>query len=416
MLILFRALRSLLRRLGLLKGRDRTKMPMTQTEFGSKLRQARIARARTLAEAAATIGLEPADIEAIERGERLVGGSDFEKLCKLYGRDAALFFSPNDPGVQVAQAMTRISRGTADEAQIDAAVSRCLQAYYALAALKRICRIEPSASRGIRATLPETPGEAYAQGVKAAAAERGRLGLGTIAPADPWQLVQGQGIDVCYSSLPAEISGLMLSQTGSAPFVVLNEREPAVRWTFSLAHEYAHVLLDRHELAGTISRKDQDTTLREIRANAFASSFLVPTGGIKAYLAEEGRLAQRKTDQVVIRPDDVLALAGRFAVSREAILHQLRRMRYVDERQSVDLMRDIKSIWKGGFPIVDMHYRIRARILDLAAQAYRTSEMTDERLAEYLTTILDGATEGELAAITDAGKVLGAQTAWIEGR
>ena len=56
-----------------------------------------------------------------------------------------------------------------------------------------------------------------------------------------------------------------------------------LRRRFSFAHEYAHVLLDR-ELKAILSHARDRSSLMEVRANAFAASFLMPAEGVRRYV------------------------------------------------------------------------------------------------------------------------------------
>jgi Zn-dependent peptidase ImmA (M78 family) len=248
---------------------------------------------------------------------------------------------------------------------------------------------------------PSTANQAFAQGLNAAAAERQRLGLGTGPIEDAWRIVEAQGVEVGLIGLPPGVSGIMLSQEGSDPFILVNADEPPIRWTFSVAHEYAHVLLDRDDVPGMVTRADDDAAFREIRANAFASTFLAPAAGIEERLAEMGRLGSADA-RVVIGPEDVVELASHFAVSREVILHQLRRSRLVDEGRVDELLRDSATSWRkktAGYETVEPRRRLRSRFVDVAEEAYRKSEMSERRLAEYLECVMDATEAREAAAL-----------------
>ena len=55
----------------------------------------------------------------------------------------------------------------------------------------------------------------------------------------------------------------------------------SLRRRFSIAHEYAHVLLDR-ELKAILSHARDRSSWMEVRANAFAASFLMPAEGVRS--------------------------------------------------------------------------------------------------------------------------------------
>ncbi len=80
------------------------------------------------------------------------------------------------------------------------------------------------------------------------------------------ELFESQGVRTGSVLLPANISGLTLLNDKLDIFIVINSNHPALRRRFSLAHEYAHVLIDRD------------------RANAFAAEFLMPAEGILQFV------------------------------------------------------------------------------------------------------------------------------------
>ena len=125
--------------------------------------------------------------------------------------------------------------------------------------------------------------------------------------------------------------------------------------TFSFAHEYAHVLLDR-ELKAILSHARDRSSLMEVRANAFAASFLMPAEGVRGYVNAlskglgsrtradafdeeavtrvEGR---KRVDTQNIELHDVVRMAHHFGVSCTAMLYRLKGLDFVteDERSSL---------------------------------------------------------------------------------
>jgi Zn-dependent peptidase ImmA (M78 family) len=70
--------------------------------------------------------------------------------------------------------------------------------------------------------------------------------------------------------------------------VVANRAHHYLRRRFSFAHEYAHVVADR-DRSGLISRTSERDDLVEMRANAFAASFLMPEDGVRQFVAGLGK-------------------------------------------------------------------------------------------------------------------------------
>ena len=74
----------------------------------------------------------------------------------------------------------------------------------------------------------------------------------------------------------------------------MNEDHPPRRRLFSCAHEYCHVLVDR-DRGGLVSRAENREELPEVRANAFAAAFLMPEGGVRAFVRRLGKGEQSRS-------------------------------------------------------------------------------------------------------------------------
>jgi Zn-dependent peptidase ImmA (M78 family) len=65
--------------------------------------------------------------------------------------------------------------------------------------------------------------------------------------------------------------------------ILVNATHVKARKRFSYAHEYAHALFDREENV-RISSTENNLENIEVRANAFAAAFLMPSDGINEIL------------------------------------------------------------------------------------------------------------------------------------
>src|SRR5205823_2018070 len=92
------------------------------------------------------------------------------------------------------------------------------------------------------------------------------------------------------------------------------------RHRFSLAHEYAHVLLDRSR-GGMVSRVEDRDNLVEIRANAFAASLLMPAEGVREFVRELGKGFGSRESAEVYDSDEALPVKveGRAAPKSQDI-------------------------------------------------------------------------------------------------
>jgi Zn-dependent peptidase ImmA (M78 family) len=135
------------------------------------------------------------------------------------------------------------------------------------------------------------------------------------------------GIRVQYAPFDGELSGMAFVKDGK-PIAGVNSLHHPNRQRFTLAHEVAHILLDRNLIESEVHvdrgslRRDTLASAGvdpvEIAANAFASELLMPEPLLEAVLA--GR-------PVDLEDDDLIAsLARRFKVSEAAMRYRLQPM------------------------------------------------------------------------------------------
>ena len=110
------------------------------------------------------------------------------------------------------------------------------------------------------------------------------------------------------------VSGAFYNHRRLGYCILVNTHTTAGRQLFTLAHEFAHALFHYRE-TGVVSRADARDA-RERFADAFASYFLVPTGGLR-------RLVERDHGGV-LGPFEVVRLQRYFRVSYAMMLYRLR--------------------------------------------------------------------------------------------
>lgn len=97
-------------------------------------------------------------------------------------------------------------------------------------------------------------------------------------PIDVYRDFRRVGMHVFRRKLArSNISGLCIRHPTAGPSILVNYSEDVFRQRFSAAHEAAHAILDADsEVTVTFSRWDS-SDLKEVRANAFASEYLLPS-------------------------------------------------------------------------------------------------------------------------------------------
>lgn len=158
-------------------------------------------------------------------------------------------------------------------------------------------------------------------GAEAAAELRKLLGHPDHAvPRDVYADFRSIGIHVFRRKLGnSTISGLFIMHPIAGKCILVNANEDVYRQRFSAGHEAAHAIFDFNQLASvSFTRKDKNDQL-EVRANSFASCYLMPP----AFLA-------LLPDPKLWTDDDVIKWANKLRVSCEALAYALKSTRLID--------------------------------------------------------------------------------------
>jgi Zn-dependent peptidase ImmA (M78 family)/transcriptional regulator with XRE-family HTH domain len=153
------------------------------------------------------------------------------------------------------------------------------------------------------------------QGTAAAADLRRALGYSDIeVPRNVYEDFRKIGVHVFRRRLEnAEISGLYLRDAIAGHCILINYNEDLYRQRFSAAHEMAHAIFDSSEEVSVTylphSGKYNKNELKEIRANAFAREYLLPTSVIRVVNITE--------------PASAMEWAQRLRVSTSALANAL---------------------------------------------------------------------------------------------
>lgn len=343
--------------------------------FGNQLRDARLGRNLTQAQVATDCGLTRAQLIEFEKGTR---PPSLEKIAAL-ARVLSLDFDDLRKSAETEEsndlvALLRLTTG--ESGATEQTIEREITRYYS------ICR-EASEIRALlelprQQTPPEytaqqlsTIADAVAQGASCAHQERDRLGLGSNPIPDMADFITTQGIWASGANLPEEISGLFLQEDRIGLVIIVNFQHSRTRKRFSYAHEYAHAVFDRTRRL-TVSNAENRSDLYEVRANAFASAFLMPDTGVKQFLHSRGKGHRSKEEVILfdgwqsderlidlndaapistttraapgsqsIAYQDVAQLALHFNVSYEAAVYRLRTLNLINVKEMKDLLEKL---------------------------------------------------------------------------
>lgn len=392
-------------------------MPLTRDELGRRIRSARESCGLTQEQLGDAVELSRIAISQIEAGSRSVSSIELDRIAYAVGRDIKAFFADAFVEQDALAALFRTESRLAEQAGLLHALQGSLALGREMTNLERLLGVDRAQLRTATYELPAARSrwDAIQQGQRIAADERQRLGLGLSPIGDLVELFESQGVRTGLVTLPDNISGLTLSDEKIGIFVVINREHPPLRRRFSLAHEYAHVLIDR-DRSGAISRSENRADLLEVRANAFAAEFMMPAEGVAQFVQALGKGGASRAQMAVfdeadvvqveqratpgsqdIQIHDVALMAHHFGVSRISALYRLKNLRMVDEREFQHLKSQEDS--GAGKVIADflaaddpadereMRDEFRRRFLGLALEANRREEITLSKLTELAAMV-----------------------------
>lgn len=364
-------------------------MEITREQLATRLRDTRQALGLTQAEVARRLGVHRPTVSEMEAGRRAVTSEELYRLARLYEVPVSTLL-----GASAEDEVERIlfrKDGIAEPAA-RAAVRRFV----------RRCRVEqeletllqahrPAATHpGYRFRYPSGVRRAVLEGEGLAERERRRLGLGVEPLRNPLEVLERQGVRIGPLEGVADegLDGVYFEVDGLGPCIGINQSRDlwtGFRVAFTVAHEYAHWLLDDTDAERyRPGRFTKD--LKEVRANAFAAAFLMPRESVMRYLGNAGLL---ETDGRVrgLTPTDIVRAMDHFGVSRHALLYRLKNLGLVADAEwervrqldfSVTRVAEVLGL------ALRIEYDLDARLKELVVKAWQRGLLTTGRAAELL--------------------------------
>jgi len=245
--------------------------------ISSRLAEARKLQSVDIPEAAAQTGIEAGQLTNIEAGKRAPTGDELLILANYYARDFRDFVDPGRPEPfkqtdilyrRYGQAFTPSDR-------------RAIQEFLFL------CEIEATLEKDLgRSSIPfsfkVTGANLKSHGEQAALALRRQMGYNSKQiRLDIYSDFRGIGLHIFRRRLAnSGISGLYIEHPIAGHCILVNYDEDIYRQRFSVSHEAAHAIFDSTEAASVSYQRNSPEydrqDLKEIRANRFASCYLMP--------------------------------------------------------------------------------------------------------------------------------------------
>lgn len=190
-----------------------------------------------------------------------------------------------------------------------------------------------------------------------------------------------------HTAISAEVfRGFALSER-VAPFVVINDQDAKVAWSFTLLHELAHIWLGRTGISGG----DFDHQIERF-CNDIASEILLPNG-------EMATLRQFVSDRNDI-VDAITAFASQRKLSRPLIAYRL----YKSQRISRERWQELKAIFHQEWEAEKARQKTRAAESENGPTYYVVRR---HRVGAALVNVVRWAIAEGFLTPTKAGRVLG---------
>jgi Zn-dependent peptidase ImmA (M78 family)/transcriptional regulator with XRE-family HTH domain len=387
---------------------------MDQQVLGKKIKQLREKSGLTQEEAEKAIGLPQKALTHIESGVRKVSTLELAKLSELFHVPIGDFFAKEVQEEDLLVALHRIAPGLESNPKVHDQVAKCIQICREGVFLKNVLGLSHQHTiRTYSCSFPKDVQEAIKQGEDVAREERRGFELGDAPIYDIAEMLSSQGIWTAQTMLPDEMSGLFLHHAVLGMAIIVNANHVRSRQRFSYAHEYAHALFDAKRMI-TISNTDNSGDLIEVRANAFASAFLMPQQGIANLLRSMGKGEGSRVDLAIydastesaieakyrqtassqkITSQAIAWVAHHFGVSYQATVYRLQNLGYFTAKEGNELLKD-KSKGKAYLRVwhhqdVDItpehasrNRELKAQIAYLATEAFQREEISRGRLLD----------------------------------
>ena len=337
----------------------------------TQLVRARLSVGLSLDEAAQRLEIAPGVLRHWEDGTTALTLDQVADLGEVYGRGTDYFFRP------IETLTTELAfRGT----QVSSLDDLDNTARATLVRFEELCRAEAllENAAGLRSgsRIPRLNGAEDPEG--AAIQVRHRLGLNDQPIRNLRELLAQEGIRVFVLSIPKtparEFAGLSWQHPEYGPCILVNGRDKAERRNFTMAHEYAHLLISE----GPVACAFMPAIPEERYANQFAAAFLMPRVTVQSEY--DGMVGERGTQ---LEDRQLGRLARVFGVSLEAMSWRLEQVELIPKGSTAQRLEE----WLAGPP----RYRARRgpkwrnqlgeRFVNLAIDAHHSGEVSTSRLA-----------------------------------
>lgn len=357
--------------------------------FSGKLNRCRANLQLELSEVCAKLGIDADRMLSLEEGKILPTGDEILIFADFYKQDYQFFIS-NEYRTAIEQVQILYRKHGSDFSPADR---------WAIQEFLYLCECEQTVYDLIEkdhfSFKPLLRGEFFkTHGIETAEALRLHLGLATDTLInDPYLLFRKLGFHIFRRKLEnSAISGLFIMHPRAGKCILVNYEEDIFRQNFTLTHEVAHALFDSGEEINVSFDHWDKADLKEIRANTFASNFLIPRAELlkRKYFEWNEDILQRLALELKVNIQPLL-----IALKNAGVLSYEQGKAFSSTRIPMSLKTDpeLSGLSEKRFALKkDLLERgLSNHYLQVCYQAYREGHLSAQRLSELLLV-----QEGEL--------------------
>jgi len=348
--------------------------------FGNKLLRCRDSLQLSQAEVSEKIGISLSHFKLLEEGKAMPTGDEVLILADFFKQDYQ-FFITNDVKSAIEQVQILYRKHGSEFSKQDRWV---IQEFLYLCECEQQA-FELTNFKVLTFNFKPQGNHFKSHGAQAAAKLRQALDLKTNSLlVDVYGLYRKLGIHIFRRKLQnSSISGLFINHPKAGKCVLINYDEDIYRQNFTVAHEIGHAIFDFKDDINISFDNWDKSDLREIRANAFASCFLIP----KEEIAKRSNI--QWTAQIIVnlaKQLKVNILPLIISIKQEGLIDQA----FYDELKTVKIPTSdkIDPELQG---LSEKRYQVKSKLLEkglsqfyvnICYKAYSDGLISAQRLAE----------------------------------
>lgn len=300
-----------------------------------RLREARLARGLTIKAVAEFAGVKPQAVSRYELGELIPGAETFMKIQRILQMPMKFYEKPcaNDiiRSLEFFRSYQAATKAIRDSATIKSQwISREIFPY-----LDQYISFPPVDPLFVKVNEMFQAEEVTDRGIEALSKYvRKEWGLGVAPIPNLIRLLEQKGVIICSLSIDEKLDGFSFWEN-ARPFVMVSNKNNAVRLRTSVAHEFGHLLMHSSiDVVENLKKWEQQSKL-------FASTFLLPSGGFDK-------------DVLSTALNQLLFLKQRWGVSVQAMIMRCEALGIISEEKATYLWKEIsRRRWRKSEPLDD---------------------------------------------------------------